>query len=41
MPKRLPMFYSAMLLTGVNLLLRLVGTSFQVWVLISSNILTE
>ena len=25
------MFYSALLLTGVNLLLRLVGTSFQVY----------
>ncbi len=32
MPKRLPIFYSALLLTGVNLLLRLVGTSFQVYV---------
>ena len=31
MPKRLPIFYSALLLTGVNLLLRLVGTSFQVY----------
>ena len=31
MPKTLPIFYSAMLLTGVNLLLRLVGTSFQVY----------
>ena len=31
MPKRLPMFYSALLLTAVNLLLRLVGTSFQVF----------
>ena len=31
MPKKLPIFYSAMLLTGVNLLLRLVGTSFQVY----------
>lgn len=29
--KKLPIFYSAMLLTGVNLLLRLVGTSFQVY----------
>ena len=27
----LPIFYSALLLTGVNLLLRLVGTSFQVY----------
>lgn len=31
MPKKLPIFYSALLLTGVNLLLRLVGTSFQVY----------
>ena len=31
MSKRLPIFYSALLLTGVNLLLRLVGTSFQVY----------
>lgn len=31
MPKTLPIFYSAILLTGVNLLLRLVGTSFQVY----------
>ena len=31
MPKSLPIFYSALLLTGVNLLLRLVGTSFQVY----------
>lgn len=31
MSKRLPIFYSAILLTGVNLLLRLVGTSFQVY----------
>lgn len=29
--KRLPIFYSALLLTAVNLLLRLVGTSFQVY----------
>ena len=28
----MPIFYSALLLTGVNLLLRLVGTSFQVYV---------
>lgn len=28
----LPIFYSAMLLTGVNLLLRLVSTSFQVYI---------
>lgn len=32
MPKRIPIFYSALLLTAVNLLLRLVGTSFQVYV---------
>ena len=32
MPKRLPIFYSALLLTGVNLLLRLVGTGFQVYI---------
>lgn len=31
MRKKLPIFYSALLLTGVNLLLRLVGTSFQVY----------
>ena len=31
LPKKLPIFYSALLLTGVNLLLRLVGTSFQVY----------
>ncbi|MBP3478197.1 MAG: polysaccharide biosynthesis C-terminal domain-containing protein [Oscillospiraceae bacterium] len=31
MSKKLPIFYSALLLTGVNLLLRLVGTSFQVY----------
>ena len=31
MPKKLPIFYSALLLTGVNLLLRLVSTSFQVF----------
>lgn len=29
--KKLPIFYSALMLTGVNLLLRLVGTSFQVY----------
>lgn len=29
---RLPIFYSALLLTGVNLLLRMVGTSFQVYI---------
>lgn len=32
MPKKLPIFYSALLLTGVNLLLRLAGTSFQVYI---------
>ena len=32
MPRKLPIFYSALLLTGVNLLLRLVGTSFQVYI---------
>lgn len=31
MPRKLPIFYSAILLTGVNLLLRLVSTSFQVF----------
>ena len=31
MPKKLPIFYSALLLTGVNLLLRFAGTSFQVY----------
>lgn len=31
MAKKLPIIYSAMLLTGVNLLLRFVGTSFQVY----------
>jgi len=30
--RRMPIFYSALLLTGVNLLLRAVGTSFQVYV---------
>ncbi len=30
--KRLPMFYNALMLTGVNLLLRLVSTSFQVFI---------
>jgi len=29
--KKLPIFYSALLLTGVNLLLRMVSTSFQVY----------
>ena len=32
MPKKLPIFYSALLLTGVNLLLRFVSTSFQVYI---------
>lgn len=32
MPKKLPIFYSALMLTGVNLLLRLVATSFQVYI---------
>ena len=31
MSRKLPIFYSALLLTGVNLLLRTVGTSFQVY----------
>ena len=31
MRRRVPIFYSALLLTGVNLLLRLVGTSFQMY----------
>lgn len=31
MRRTIPIFYSALLLTGVNLLLRLVGTSFQVY----------
>lgn len=31
MGKKLPIFYSALLLTGVNLLLRLAGTGFQVY----------
>lgn len=31
MSRRIPIFYAAMLLTGVNLLLRLVGTGFQVY----------
>jgi len=30
--RKLPIFYSALLLTGVNLLLRLVSTSFQVYI---------
>ncbi len=32
MSRKLPIFYSALMLTGVNLLLRLVSTSFQVYV---------
>lgn len=32
MPKKMPIFYSALLLTGVNLLLRFVSTSFQVYI---------
>lgn len=32
MPKQIPIFYSALLLTAVNLLLRFVGTSFQVYI---------
>ncbi len=32
MPKKSHIFYSALLLTGVNLLLRLAGTSFQVYI---------
>ena len=32
MRKKLPIFYSALMLTGVNLLLRLVSTSFQVYI---------
>lgn len=31
LPRKIPIFYSALLLTGVNLLLRFVGTSFQVY----------
>lgn len=31
LPRKLPIFYSALLLTAANLLLRLVGTSFQVY----------
>ena len=31
MPVKLPIFYSALLLTLVNLLLRMAGTSFQVY----------
>ncbi len=32
MSKKTPIFFSALLLTGVNLLLRLAGTSFQVYI---------
>lgn len=32
MGKRMPMLYSALMLTGVNLLLRFAGTSFQVYI---------
>ena len=32
MQRKMPIFYSAILLTGVNLLLRLAGTSFQVYI---------
>ena len=32
MQRKLPIFYSALMLTGVNLLLRLVSTSFQVYI---------
>jgi len=32
LPKKIPIFYSALLLTGVNLLLRAVGTTFQVYI---------
>ena len=32
MRAKLPIFYSALLLTGVNLLLRFVSTSFQVYI---------
>lgn len=32
LPRKMPIFYSALLLTGVNLLLRLVSTSFQVYI---------
>lgn len=32
MRKKLPIFYSALMLTGVNLLLRMVSTSFQVYI---------
>ena len=32
MGRKLPIFYNALMLTGVNLLLRLVSTSFQVFI---------
>lgn len=32
LPKNIPIFYSALLLTAVNLLLRFVGTTFQVYI---------
>lgn len=32
MRRKMPIFYSALMLTGVNLLLRLVSTSFQVYI---------
>ena len=32
MHRKLPIFYSALMLTGVNLLLRMVSTSFQVYI---------
>ena len=32
MPRKIPIFYSALMLTGVNLLLRLAGTAFHVYV---------
>lgn len=32
MQRKMPIFYSALMLTGVNLLLRLVSTSFQVYI---------
>ncbi len=32
MSRKMPIFYSALMLTGVNLLLRLVSTSFQVYI---------
>ena len=32
MRRKMPIFYSALMLTGVNLLLRVVSTSFQVFI---------